>query len=34
MKKLIINCDDLGVSKEANLGITDCLLKKKQLQLQ
>ena len=29
MKKLIINCDDLGVSKEANLGITDCLLKKK-----
>ena len=29
MKKLIINCDDLGVSEEANLGITDCLLKKK-----
>ena len=25
MKKLIISCDDLGISKEANLGIQECL---------
>ena len=25
MKKLIISCDDLGISKEANLGIRECL---------
>ena len=25
MKKLIISCDDLGVSRETNLGIKDCL---------
>ena len=24
MKKLIISCDDLGVSKETNLGIKNC----------
>ena len=29
MIKLIINCDDFGISKETNLGIIDCLLKKK-----
>ena len=29
MKRLIINCDDLGISKETNLGIIECLLKKK-----
>ena len=29
MKKLIINCDDLGISKETNLGIVDCLFNKK-----
>jgi len=28
MKKLIISCDDLGISKEVNLGIKDCLQKK------
>ena len=27
MKKLIISCDDLGISKEINLGIKDCLEK-------
>ena len=27
MKKLIISCDDLGISKEINLGIQDCLEK-------
>ena len=25
MKKLIISCDDLGISKEINSGIKDCL---------
>ena len=25
MKKLIISCDDLGVSRETNLGIQECL---------
>ena len=25
MKKLIISCDDLGISKEANLAIRECL---------
>ena len=29
MIKLIINCDDFGISKETNLWIIDCLLKKK-----
>jgi chitin disaccharide deacetylase len=29
MIKLIINCDDFGVSEETNLGIIDCLLMKK-----
>ena len=29
MIKLIINCDDFGISKETNLGIIDCLLNKK-----
>ena len=29
MKKLIISCDDLGASKETNLGIIDCLFNKK-----
>ena len=29
MKRLIINCDDLGISKETNLGIIECLSKKK-----
>ena len=29
MKKLIINCDDFGISKETNLGIIDCLSQKK-----
>ena len=27
MKNLIISCDDLGISKEINLGIKDCLVK-------
>ena len=25
MKRLIISCDDLGISEETNLGIQDCL---------
>jgi chitin disaccharide deacetylase len=29
MKKLIINCDDLGLSEETNLGIIDCLFSNK-----
>ncbi len=29
MKRLIINCDDLGISEETNLGIIDCLFNKK-----
>tara|TARA_A100001011_G_scaffold303371_1_gene317367 strand:+ start:56 stop:937 length:882 start_codon:yes stop_codon:yes gene_type:complete len=29
MKKLIINCDDLGISEETNLGVIDCLTNKK-----
>ena len=28
MKKLIISCDDLGISEEVNLGIQDCLEKR------
>ena len=28
MKRLIISCDDLGISKEANFGIQDCLEKR------
>ena len=28
MKKIIISCDDLGISEETNLGIQDCLKKK------
>ena len=27
MKKLIVSCDDLGISEEVNLGIYDCLEK-------
>ena len=27
MKRLIISCDDLGISEEINLGIQDCLEK-------
>ena len=29
MKKLIINCDDLGLSEETNLGVIDCLFSHK-----
>tara|TARA_B100000767_G_scaffold272875_1_gene301547 strand:+ start:1731 stop:2594 length:864 start_codon:yes stop_codon:yes gene_type:complete len=29
MKKLIINCDDFGISKSANIAILECLNKKK-----
>ena len=29
MKKLIINCDDFGISKSANIAIIECLNKKK-----
>ena len=28
MKRLIISCDDLGISEEINLGIQDCLEKR------
>ena len=28
MTRLIISCDDLGISKEINLGIQDCLEKR------
>ncbi len=28
MKRLIISCDDLGISEEVNLGIQDCLEKR------
>ena len=28
MKRLIISCDDLGISERINLGIQDCLEKK------
>ena len=28
MTRLIISCDDLGISEEINLGIQDCIEKK------